>query len=121
MINVKVSESLLFDLLVERVKYWTNDEDVQNLYIEMYKKYINDGLLEGIELDINQIVDNDYVNNCEIVYGDDNNENIKNDYNLLIELYNNNEYNVSCNIFKYYNPSYIEAVDENKKMILIRY
>ena len=71
MINIKIDEEHLLDLLNERVKHWTDDRDVQILYEQMYDNYIYCGCFEGVEIDINAIVDNDYTNYCDVICDDD--------------------------------------------------
>ena len=69
---VKVDEDDLLEMLMERVEYWTYDYVINALFRQMYESYISCGAFEGIELDIPQIVDNDYINNCTIICeGDD--------------------------------------------------
>lgn len=69
---VKIDESMLVEMLMERVEYWTDDTTTKELYRDMYENYVYGGCFEGIELDIPQIVDNDYINNCTIICeGDD--------------------------------------------------
>lgn len=67
MISVKINENNLLDLLVKRVEYWTIDSDVINLFKSMYEREIDVGCFENINLDIKRIVDNDYVNCCDVV------------------------------------------------------
>ena len=62
MITVKIDEADLLDMLVDRVGYWTDDRDVLKLYEQYYDSMIYGGCFDGAELDINSIVDNDYVN-----------------------------------------------------------
>lgn len=62
MITIKINEDILLEMLLDRVEYWTNDEDVVDLYSEYYKDLIDCGYFENTELDINYIVDNDYMN-----------------------------------------------------------
>lgn len=64
---VKIDESMLVEMLMERVEYWTTDWVTIALFRQMYENYVYGGCFEGIELDIPQIVDNDYVNNCIVV------------------------------------------------------
>ena len=71
MINIKIDEERLLDLLNQRVEHWTDDRDVQILYEEMYENYIQSNRFEGMEIDINVIVDNDYINYCDIICDDD--------------------------------------------------
>lgn len=71
MITVKIDENILLEILLDRVEYWTSDEDTINLYRDYYEELINNGCFEDCELDIMGIVDNDYVNNLEIINRED--------------------------------------------------
>lgn len=62
MITVKIDECILLNLLMDRVKFWTSDETVLNLYEDYYKNTIEAGCFDNCELDIMSIVDNDYIN-----------------------------------------------------------
>ena len=64
---VKVDEDTLVEMLMERVEYWTYDWVTLSLFRQMYVNYVYGGCFECMELDILQIVDNDYVNNCTII------------------------------------------------------
>lgn len=81
MIKVLIEEEDLLEMLLERVKYWTDDTTVNDLFRQMYENCVYGGCFEGMELDIPQIVDNDYVNNCGVVgEGDDG-------YEELLKIY----------------------------------
>ena len=67
MITVKIDEADLLDMLVDRVGYWTDDRDVLKLYEQYYENMVYGGCFEDAELDINSIVDNDYVNWLTVV------------------------------------------------------
>ena len=71
MINVSIDEDVLLDLLVERVKYWTDDSDTIELFEQYYTNMVQDGCFEGAELDISVIVDNDYINYFRVMEKDD--------------------------------------------------
>ena len=67
MITVKIDESDLLEMLVDRVGYWTDDRDILNLYEQYYDSMVYGGCFDGAELDISSIVDNDYVNWLTVV------------------------------------------------------
>ena len=67
MITVKIDEADLLDMLVDRVGYWTDDRDVLKLYEQYYDSMVYGGCFDDAELDINSIVDNDYVNWLTVV------------------------------------------------------
>lgn len=106
MVNVKIDEETLLTLLIDRVKFWTEDSDIIALYKAMYENYVYNGLLDGIELDINVIVDNDYVNNCGIVSEGDN------EYKDLLSLYEEQGLgDISCEHDRNNGFNYIEAYE----------
>ena len=71
MVTVTIDEDVLLDLLINRVEFWTSDEDVINLYRDYYENLIDSGCFEGCELDIMNIVDNDYINNLTTISKED--------------------------------------------------
>ena len=71
MITIKIDEDKLLEMLVDRVEYWTSDENVIALYKNYYENLIDCGCFEGCELDINSIVDNDYTNNLATISKED--------------------------------------------------
>ena len=78
---VKIDNDTALDMLMDRVSQWTEDEDVQELYRQMYENYIDGDVFDGGEFDVNAIVDNDYVNWCDVFGdGDDEYEEIKRIY-----------------------------------------
>ena len=107
-INVLLDEDYVVDLLVDRVKFWTQDEDVIDLYRKMYENNID--CFDGAELDVMKIVDNDYINNCLIIEeGDEEYEDIK-------KLAMSGERDCSeTTMF-----SYIEAFNDDYSLILVR-
>ena len=62
MITVKIDEDKLIDMLMDVLKQWTSDPDTLELFENYYTNMVQGGCLEGAELDIDLIVDNDYVN-----------------------------------------------------------
>lgn len=99
MITVKIDEAALLDMLVDRVGYWTDDKDVLELYEQYYDSLVYGGCFDGAELDINSIVDNDYVNYLTTVdreeYEKDRTEYLRDSIKNFIEenqdLYENKE------------------------------
>jgi len=72
----------MLDALMERVRYWTDDEDTIALFEQMYEHCINEGFYSGNDFDVQLIVDNDYINWCEVVEaGDDGFEDVDRAYN----------------------------------------
>lgn len=67
MINVKIDETTLLNLFIDRLEYWTTGADVLELY-ENYLEYLIDcGCFENSELDINLTIDNLYINDTTIM------------------------------------------------------
>lgn len=117
LVTVKMEDFVLLDMLLDRVKHWTKDQDVVDLYRQMYEHLIDTGYLEGSIINIAGIVDNDIINYCDTITVGDN----PNDFKKLLELYHQGEYNVSCEEFEEVSASFIEAVSDDEQMILIRY
>ena len=95
--NVKVDEDNLLDMIMDRVEVWTEEkDDAYYLFQEYYEREIDGGFFDGAELDINAIVDNDYINwttwgtleDIKSDFGDNFTEdNILAEYNDLILYY----------------------------------
>ena len=71
MVTVTVDEDALLEMLLDRLEYWTSDEDVIALYRNYYEKLIDCGCFEGCKLDIMNVVDNDYINNLMVINRED--------------------------------------------------
>lgn len=113
MLNVKIDEDKALDLLMDRVAHWTDDEDVQELYKQMYENYIFGGCFDGIDFDVMLIVDNDYINYCKVICKGDA------EYTEIDEIYKSQGLgDCSCEAEKS-GCSYIEA--EYNSMYLVRY
>ena len=63
---VKLDEYEAIDMLVERVKAWTDDEEVIDLFEQYYTSMVEGGCFDGCEFNVMAIVDNDYINNLTI-------------------------------------------------------
>lgn len=112
MITIQIDESDALDLLVERVEFWTEDRDVIDLYNQMYSNYLDCGVFEGGEFNVMSIVDNDYINNCTVIDDSDSN------FEKIMEFALTGDHDISCEDLGY---SYIEAFNEDKGLILVRY
>lgn len=111
---VRMNEETVIDMLVNRLSYWTDDADTHELYRKMYTSYVEGGIYESCELDVMAIVDNDYVNYCDVVSeGDDAYEDIK----QLFEQQGLGD--ISCEHDLNHGYSYIEA--ENNDSFLLRW
>ena len=117
MVTVQIDEDDLLEMLMERVAVWTNDTEVRDLYEEMYSSYVNGGCFEGAELNIMSIVDNDYVNYCSTICKEDCSEA---DWKKLVELYEEGNRDISCEKFEDISYDFIEAMNEDRTMALMR-
>lgn len=112
-INVKVDEEVALDMLMERVAHWTDDDVTTNLYRQMYEHYIEGGCFEGVEFDVALIVDNDYVNYCDVVMPDEDR------YAKIKAVFDEQGYgDCSCEDCE---GDFIEAYDEESGAFLIRW
>ena len=116
-IRVELDEGTALGMLVDRVKYWTDDEEVKDLYREMYESYIDDGCFDGGDFNVMSIVDNDYVNWCSVIYEEDCSEA---DWKKLVELYENGERDISCEEFDESHGDFLEAMNSDRTMALMR-
>lgn len=88
---IKLDIKDFLELLVERIEYFTDDENIIGLFKVMYSNLINAGcFLENEAIDIAELVDNDYFNYCHVI--DSDNEN----YGKIKALYEEGEYDISC-------------------------
>lgn len=112
---IEVDNDDIFNMLIERVEYWTDDQDVIDLYAQMYERYVDGEIWHGGEFNVMTIVDNDYVNWCDVVCeGEENFKEIKKVFKKQ------GLGDCSCEIE---GVGYIEAVDDEDEptMFLIRY
>ena len=101
MINIKIDEQELLDMLVDRVKHWTQDENEIKLFKKMYDDYILNGVFTDSEVDIMSIVDNDWVNYTAIIRKDDE------DFKKLLKVYKEQGLgDCSCEDFEEYKISF---------------
>lgn len=66
-ITVEIDTDDLCEMLQDRVRYWTDDSEVLELFDEYYEHAVFNGYFDGATLDVMSIVDNDYVNNFSIL------------------------------------------------------
>ena len=69
MITIKIEEEDLVELLANRIRCWTNDVDVIDLYIRYYESIVE--CFDGCEVDPSYIVDNDWINNTSVITEDE--------------------------------------------------
>lgn len=109
MANVVIDDSDLLDMLMERVDFWTDDPTTHALFYDMYENAIESGIFEGCELNVMSIVDNDYVNWCDVI--DDGDEE---NFEPLLQLYN--EKGLGCDgDLPGYRFSVLEAVEKDQE------
>ena len=70
-VTVKIDSEDLLEILMDRVKVWTGDDEVLDLFEKYYENAIFSGCFDHAELNIMSIVDNDYVNNTQILDRDE--------------------------------------------------
>lgn len=67
MINVKINEETLLNLFMDRLKYWTTDNDVLELYEDYLEELIDCGCFDCTEVNVMMFVDNLYINDTTIM------------------------------------------------------
>ena len=83
MINVKIHETTLLNLFMNRLEYWTTNANVLALYKSYLKELIDCGCFEGEELYVDLIVDNLYVNDTAVT----DKEGLSQQYNIDVDNY----------------------------------
>ena len=83
MINVKINETTLLNLFMERLEYWTTNDNVLELYESYLKELIDCGCFEGAEIDVDLIVDNLYINDTAVT----DKEGLSQEYNIDVDDY----------------------------------
>lgn len=111
---IEVDDDEIVDMLMNRLEeYWHPDKETYDLYEKMYQNYLDGGVFEGSKLNLAEIVDNDWVNYCDVISeGDD-------DFEKVVELYKDGNYDISEETIY----SFVEAVndEENPTLILVRH
>lgn len=114
---VDVDRNDLVKLFVERVKDWTDDNTVINLYKMMYEEHLIDNPAyygNGIDepIDYISIVDDDF-KNCQVIYDTDA------VYDILMEHIAESNFDLSDDK-QLKGFSYIETYNYNRNEILVR-
>lgn len=108
--TVKTTKEDALNALLERVRYWTDDEEEVGLFEKMYDNYIWNGCFDGGEFDVMQIVDNDWINYTAIITPEDK------DWEKVLSVYKEQGLgDCSCYDFDEYKINYIEAVDDENE------
>ena len=125
-INVKLHIDDVYNLFENRVIYNLGDTPEADLYIKMYEEAIEEGVFDGQELRVSYIVDNDIHTYTQILYKKDLGEEF---FNKLCEFYKEGlretgeldlkDFEEVLENF-YSKDFYIEQIDEDLEMILIR-
>lgn len=97
-------------LFVNRVKHWIQDEKVIELYKKMYHEQLLVGQYDDIDVDLYDVVDNDVMKNCKVIYENDP------EYKAIKLAYMNSIFDIS----KTTSYDFIEAESKDLKMFLVR-
>lgn len=109
-VTVKIYKDYLLDMLLARCDFWGTSRENKVLFEKMYSNYIENDVFSEVELDIMAIVDNDVVNYTTVL------EEGNQDFEEVLGLARQGEYDISCQTCY----SYIEAVSDDEKRILVR-
>lgn len=112
MITAQISENNALYLLTEELKFWIDDQDIIKLYDQMYAHHLACGVYSEGEFNAVNIVANDYIKNCTVI--DDSDPN----FGKIMEFAFYGDFDISCEGFGY---SFIEAINGDKGLILVRY
>ena len=107
--KIKIPDYDAIDFLLYRLQIWTDNKKI----IELFKlMYLNQLKLDYFDDEINlyDVVDNDYINYCKVIFESDEK------YEIIKSAYLNNEFDIS----KTTPYSYIEAASDDLKMFLVR-
>ena len=111
---VNIDNGMALDMLLDRLEHWTDDHTTYRLYEAMYENYIDCGCFDGGDFDVMAIVDNDYVNYCDVISEGDE------AYNNIKKLYEEEGCgDISCEDELNHGYNFIEA--EYKGNFLVRY
>lgn len=110
-ITVKIDKDWLLQMLLERCDFWETSRENEDLFEKIYSNYIENGVFDGAELNIMAIVDNDVINYTTIIEDGDE------DFQEVLEQHRQGEYDISCQTCY----SFIEAVSDDEKRILVRW
>lgn len=115
-ITVKIDIDTAVEMLMERLSAWTKDSDTLKAYEQMYRENCEDGLYDGGNFDIMQIVDNDWVNWICVV---DKSEVSKEDWNALKKLGRGDlsEANSSLETLDCGSSGFLEVITNNTALI----
>lgn len=104
---VQITGDEYLDLLINRLTVWCNDPVIIALYEEMYQRYIYEGVFENNTETVMSIVDNDWINWCDVI------SDKEDEWNEIKKAYDNGE--------RYLDNYIIEVFDNENKVALIRW
>ena len=67
MINVRINETTLLNLFMDRLEHWITNDDVLALYEDYLEELIDNGCFDGAELNVSMFVDSLYINDTTIM------------------------------------------------------
>lgn len=114
--KVELDINQIESLVKNRITNFAHDSKIANLFWQMYENYLDndESFFEYTDFDL--IVDNDYINYCEVVYKEDEEQ----EYNDLLKLYEEGNRDISEEENNH-GFSFIEAVDIYDGLILARW
>lgn len=115
---IVVNEWQFLEIIEDRIKHWKDNNIIVNLYKEMYNDRFESGYYQEDEpFDLNAIVDNDIINYTNTISKKDYPE----DFQLLLESYENDKMDVSNISFNNISANQIEAYDSYNEIFLVSF
>lgn len=114
----------LLNKIMERVKFWVDDEGAIKLYEMMYAKEINNKVYSHKVISIETLVDNDYVNNVKHI--EVNTDISAKEFKRLLDYYTISGYVLDLDkhtfkdIYGYKLNGVVYACDETSALVRIR-
>ena len=69
---IYIDDDIFYNMLMECIRYYTDNKTTIELFSKYYKECINDGEFERLIVrDIKSFVDNDFINNFIVVHKND--------------------------------------------------
>ena len=114
--KVELDKNEIEFLVKERISKFSGFDTIANLFWQMYENYLDNDESFFEYTDFNIIVDNDWVNYCEVIFKEDEEQK----YNDLLKLYEEGNRDISCEENNH-GFSFIEVVDTYNGLILARW
>lgn len=114
----------LLNKIMERVKFWVDDERAIKLYEMMYAKEINNKVYSHKAINMEVLVDNDYINNVKYIEADV--DISAKEFKRLLDYYTISGYVLDLNehtfkdIYGYRLDGIVYACDETSALVRIR-